>query len=49
MSTTNQGLADWVKQIAALRAQGLEIVLVSSGAVAEGMKRLGWSKRPHQQ
>lgn len=40
-------IADWVKQMAALRAQGLDIVLVSSGAVAEGMKRLGWSKRPH--
>lgn len=42
-----EAIADWVKQIAALRAQGLEIVLVSSGAVAEGMKRLGWVKRPH--
>jgi len=42
-----EAIADWVKQIAALRAQGLEIVLVSSGAVAEGMKRLGWTKRPH--
>lgn len=40
-------IADWVKQMAALRAQGLEIVLVSSGAIAEGMKRLGWAKRPH--
>jgi len=42
-----EAIADWVKQIANLRAQGLEIVLVSSGAVAEGMKRLGWIKRPH--
>ncbi|MEE8379149.1 MAG: glutamate 5-kinase [Gammaproteobacteria bacterium] len=42
-----EAIADWVKQIAALRTQGLEIVLVSSGAVAEGMKRLGWTKRPH--
>ena len=40
-------IAGWVKQIAALRVQGLEIVLVSSGAIAEGMKRLGWAKRPH--
>ena len=40
-------IADWVKQIAALRTEGLDIVLVSSGAIAEGMKRLGWTKRPH--
>jgi len=37
----------WAEQIAALRAQGKEIVLVSSGAVAEGMARLGWRTRPH--
>jgi glutamate 5-kinase len=37
----------WVQQIAALRAAGKEVVLVSSGAVAEGMSRLGWVKRPH--
>jgi glutamate 5-kinase len=36
----------WVAQMAELRKRGIEIVLVSSGAVAEGMKRLGWSKRP---
>ena len=40
-------IADWVSQMAALRAEGLDIVLVSSGAIAEGMKRLGWAKRPH--
>lgn len=40
-------IADWVRQMAALRAEGLDIVLVSSGAIAEGMKRLGWAKRPH--
>jgi glutamate 5-kinase len=39
-------IAGWVAQVAALRAKGLEVVLVSSGAVAEGMMRLGWSKRP---
>ena len=37
---------DWAEQIAALHAQGKEIVLVSSGAVAEGMRRLGWNARP---
>jgi glutamate 5-kinase len=50
---TNEGrgldraaVADWATQIAALRQQGRQIVLVSSGAVAEGMARLGWQKRP---
>ena len=41
------GIAEWVEQMAALRAQGIEIVLVSSGSVAEGMTRLGWTQRPH--
>lgn len=40
-------IAAWVEQIATLRQQGIQLVLVSSGAVAEGMKRLGWGKRPH--
>jgi glutamate 5-kinase len=39
-------LARWVEQIAALMDQGREVVLVSSGAIAEGIKRLGWLKRP---
>ncbi len=36
----------WVEQIVELRLRGVEIVLVSSGAVAEGMSRLGWTDRP---
>jgi glutamate 5-kinase len=36
----------WVSQLAALRAAGLELVLVSSGSVAEGMTRLGLTQRP---
>ncbi len=36
----------WVKQIAALTKRGYEVVLVSSGAVAAGMTRLGWDARP---
>ena len=51
---TNQGqgldrpaLARWAAQIAQLRKMNREVVLVSSGAIAEGMQRLGWSKRPH--
>jgi len=50
---TNQGagldlnaLGNWARQIAQLNAQGHEVVLVSSGAIAEGMQRLGWSTRP---
>ena len=38
----------WARQIAALRAQGREVALVSSGAIAAGMQRLGWSSRPHE-
>ncbi|MEW6353611.1 MAG: glutamate 5-kinase [Pseudomonadota bacterium] len=36
----------WAEQMVALRQRGVEVVLVSSGAVAEGMKRLGWARRP---
>ncbi len=36
----------WATQIASLRAKGREVILVSSGAVAEGVLRLGWEKRP---
>ena len=36
----------WVEQIVALRALGKDVVLVSSGAIAEGMQRLGWTRRP---
>ena len=40
------GIATWVKQIAELKNNNIEVVLVSSGAVAEGMSRLGLKKRP---
>ncbi len=39
-------LARWVGQIAELRKLGREVLLVSSGAIAEGMQRLGWKRRP---
>ncbi len=39
-------IRDWARQIATLRANGKEVVLVSSGAIACGMQRLGWAKRP---
>ncbi|MEY3603636.1 MAG: gamma-glutamyl kinase [Pseudomonadota bacterium] len=41
-----QAIATWAAEIAALRDLGREIVVVSSGAVAEGMKRLSWVRRP---
>lgn len=40
-------ISEWCRQMATLREAGIEIVLVSSGAVAEGMTRLGWRTRPH--
>jgi glutamate 5-kinase len=39
-------IAAWAAQISTLVKQGKQIALVSSGAVAEGMQRLGWKKRP---
>lgn len=42
-----EGISDWVRQMADLRSRDIEVVLVSSGSVAEGMNRLGWSTRPH--
>ena len=39
-------IADWSAQIAALCARGIQVVLVSSGAVAEGMARLSLPRRP---
>ena len=41
-------IAEWVRQIAVLAKNGVEVLLVSSGAIAEGMKRLGWKTRPHE-
>jgi len=41
-------ISRWGAEIASLRASGKQVVVVSSGAVAEGMKRLGWSQRPRE-
>ncbi|WP_022980504.1 glutamate 5-kinase [Ideonella sp. B508-1] len=41
-----EAIGNWCRQMAALAHQGLEVVMVSSGAIAEGMKRLGWTSRP---
>ena len=52
---TNEGrgldagaIGEWCRQLAALAADGREVIMVSSGAIAEGMKRLGWTARPHE-
>jgi glutamate 5-kinase len=52
---TNEGrgldevaIGHWSQELAALVQQGRELIMVSSGAVAEGMKRLGWTSRPKE-
>ena len=42
-----QLIAKWVEQIVDLQAQNIDIILVSSGSIVEGMKRLGWEKKPN--
>ena len=41
-----QALAQWAAQIAQLNKRGVQVIFVSSGAIAEGIKRLGWPRRP---
>ena len=43
-----EAVGNWCRQMAVLAGEGREIVMVSSGAIAEGMKRLGWSVRPRE-
>ena len=43
-----EAIGNWARQLAALARQGRELVMVSSGAIAEGMKRLGWAARPKE-
>ncbi len=52
---TNEGrglderaIGEWCRQLSALVRDGREVIMVSSGAIAEGMKRLGWTTRPHE-
>lgn len=52
---TNEGrgldeaaIGEWCRQLSLLVGAGREVIVVSSGAIAEGMKRLGWSVRPHE-
>ncbi len=44
----SEAIGNWCRQLAALAAEGRELVMVSSGAIAEGMKRLGWASRPKE-
>ncbi len=52
---TNEGrgldeaaIGEWCRQMSLLVRGGREVIMVSSGAIAEGMKRLGWRSRPHE-
>ena len=52
---TNEGrgldeaaIGEWCRQMAVLAREGREVIMVSSGAIAEGMKRLGWTTRPSE-
>ena len=52
---TNEGrglderaIGEWCRQLAVLHQKGVEVIIVSSGAIAEGMKRLGWKTRPKE-
>ena len=52
---TNEGrgideaaIGEWCRQLASLARDGREVIMVSSGAIAEGMKRLGWATRPSE-
>ena len=43
-----QAIGEWCRQLSALVRDGREVIMVSSGAIAEGMKRLGWTTRPSE-
>ncbi len=52
---TNEGrgldeaaIGEWCRQLSVLKRDARELIMVSSGAIAEGMKRLGWTSRPHE-
>jgi len=44
----DQAIGEWCRQLSALVRDGREVIMVSSGAIAEGMKRLGWTTRPQE-
>ena len=39
-------ISEWVEQIVELQSHNIDVVLVSSGSIVEGMKRLGWKDKP---
>ena len=41
-------IGEWCRQLSQLVRGGREVIMVSSGAIAEGMKRLGWRNRPNE-
>ena len=43
-----EAIGEWCRQLGALVRDGREVIMVSSGAIAEGMKRLGWTTRPQE-
>lgn len=43
-----QAIGEWCRQLSALVRDGREVIMVSSRAIAEGMKRLGWTARPQE-
>jgi glutamate 5-kinase len=43
-----QAIGEWCRQLSVLVRDGREVIMVSSGAIAEGMKRLGWTTRPQE-
>ncbi len=40
-------IANWVEQIVELKSQSIDVILVSSGSIVEGMKRLNWNQKPN--
>ena len=44
----SDAIGNWCRQLAGLAGQGREVIMVSSGAIAEGVKRLGWTRRPQE-
>ena len=42
-----ESMQQWIRQMVELKKRGYDVVIVSSGAIAEGITRLGWKRRPH--
>ncbi len=48
LGLAKEAIADWAAQMQQLRTHGIDVVIVSSGSVAEGCGRLGWQRRPRE-